>query len=79
MKTTLSQRRDERGSATIITVILMLLLLIFIGSGVHNLHQLDRELQVLDQRQVRRLQTGSPNRPGPAPVTAPVAPAAAKP
>lgn len=50
-----SRGRNERGSATLIVIILLGTMLVFIASNTTNLNQLKRELDFIEKKQVERL------------------------
>jgi|GEM_PF-5161564 heme exporter protein D len=52
-------RAGERGIAVILMLIFTLILLSLAAANVASLRQLQRELKLVDQRQVRRLQQNS--------------------
>ena len=62
MKTTLqtSHRRKQNGSAVLVVIILLGVMLAFIASNTTNLNQLKRELNLIEQKQLKRVHVIEP-------------------
>jgi type II secretory pathway component PulK len=52
-----ASRRNEQGMAVVIVITLLAILLIFVAGNIRTLHLLNRELKLLEKRQIQRLQT----------------------
>jgi hypothetical protein len=70
MKIRLQPNRERGFFATVIMVAILGLLLIYVAANVKRLHQLDRELKLVEQRQAARLgmtaiETNAPTAPSP--------------
>ncbi len=49
-------RRRQQGTAMIVVLALLAIILIYVADNLQTLHHLGRELKLLEQRQIRRLQ-----------------------
>ena len=48
-------RRDERGSAVVVVITLLAIILIYIAGNARTLQHLDREVKLIERKQVRRI------------------------
>lgn len=54
--------RDPRSGFTVLVVlVLMAIVLIYIGANIRSLHQLNREMKLVERRQVQRLKLQTTN------------------
>ena len=51
----LRARRQEEGMAVIMVMILVVIVLIYLASNIRTLHNLGRDLRMIEQQQTRRL------------------------
>ena len=64
MKTSLRQsnrRRLERGSATLVVLVMLGIMMIFFATNMVTIKVLTRELKLVDKKQVERLSSGTPH------------------
>ena len=52
-------RRNEQGMAVVIVMTILAILLIFVAGNIRTLHNLNRELKLLEKQQIKRLQAVS--------------------
>jgi len=57
-------RRNERGMATMIFIVLLAIMMILIMAESRALIQLHREVKFVEQQQIKRLNGSSPNAAG---------------
>jgi hypothetical protein len=55
----LSSKRRERGMAVIVVITLLSIVLIYIAGNLRALHNLGRDLKLVEQRQTRRLEAAN--------------------
>ena len=55
MRTRISKQRRQGGVAVIIMLALLSIILVCVGVNLKSLYRLDRELKLVDQQQIRRL------------------------
>ena len=67
MKTVASTQGSERGSAVIVVLALLLLILAFMAGNDVTLRSLRREMQIIEERQLRKYEPpeSGDSRPGP--------------
>lgn len=65
MKILIPSHRREKGVAVIVMLAILAILLIYIAANVRSLDTLGREMQLVEQKQIRRLSVhaGSTNNP----------------
>ena len=51
-----SKQRHESGSAAIVVVALLAIVLLYVGSTLQTLNHLDRDIKLVEKRQLRRLE-----------------------
>lgn len=56
LKTKVSSRESEGGSATILVLALVAIMMVFLTANQLVLHNLKRELRLLEQKQLKRFQ-----------------------
>lgn len=56
MRTMLRQRNSERGMAMIVIMAILSLMVVYIAANVRSLNTLERELRLIERKQVHRLQ-----------------------
>jgi type II secretory pathway component PulK len=56
MKTPLQSNQSQRGTAVIVMLAILSLMFIYIAANVRSLGTLEREIKLLDQKQIRRLE-----------------------
>jgi len=54
-------RGPRSGFTVLIVLVLMAIVLIYIGANVRSLHQLNREMKLIERRQVQRLKLQTTN------------------
>src|SRR5215471_7877544 len=64
-----SRSGHQQGSAVIVVMVLLAILLIYIASNLRVLHNLDRDLNLVERREVRRLETATEHAANPAAAT----------
>ncbi len=62
-------RRRQSGSAVIVIMALLVIMLIYVAGNLRTLANLGRELRLLDQQQVRRLQKAAAQTNAPPAIT----------
>jgi len=61
-----SPQRRQNGVAIVVILALLSIMLLYITANVRSLHHLGRELRLLEQRQIQRLERSQTNAPSPA-------------
>jgi hypothetical protein len=56
------KRRREHGSAVAVVLALVAIMLIYMGANLVALRSLDRELKLLEKKQLQRLRQAAPSR-----------------
>jgi hypothetical protein len=56
-----SVRRNERGMATLVFIALLAIMLLLVTANGESLFQLHREMKLLEQRQIKRLDASQTN------------------
>jgi hypothetical protein len=64
----LDRRPSERGSATIVVLVMLGIMMIFFATNLVTIKTLTRELKLVEKKQIERLRGGAPHNDGPSKV-----------
>ncbi len=67
-----ARRRHEQGSAALVVIAILAIVLIYVASNLKTLEHLNREIKLVERRQIHRLQSISISTNSVTPTVAPV-------